>query len=247
VTVQGPCGQRGDGGARDGLRIDRMDADGGCQAAEAAEPSAGRHGRLPGDGVDRGGSRSEHCPQSTNSMLTKLKSMTPKSKPVLMQENTSVEQTTDTLHPDTLPLRSIQDRFRRHFARQIKLSNGIKSPGITPAYSFGTVSQMRPSFRLRRRLKAIDYVQRLTSIPVPRIMDSHLNARGSEHGWILMERIPGAQVGEASARMRPRDFFVHADLSRGNILWDPSMARLRESWTGKWPGFGQSGGSTGKP
>lgn len=52
------------------------------------------------------------------------------------------------------------------------------------------------AFKLRRELEAIQYVQRFTSIPVPRIIDSHLDVPDSEPAWILMERIPGVQLGD---------------------------------------------------
>ncbi|KAL2202249.1 kinase-like protein [Sarocladium strictum] len=52
-------------------------------------------------------------------------------------------------------------------------------------------------FKLRRELDAIEFVRKSTSIPVPRIVASHLGAAPTEAGWILMERNPGVQLGEA--------------------------------------------------
>lgn len=56
-------------------------------------------------------------------------------------------------------------------------------------------------FKLRRELEAIDYVRRFSSIPVPHIINWHLDVPDSELGWILMERIPGIQLGEAWPNM----------------------------------------------
>ena len=53
------------------------------------------------------------------------------------------------------------------------------------------------SFKLQRELDAIEFVQRYTTLPVPRIIDSQLNEESSESTWILMERISGVQLGEA--------------------------------------------------
>ena len=53
------------------------------------------------------------------------------------------------------------------------------------------------SFKLQRELDAIEFVHRFTTIPVPRIIDLQLDEQSSEFTWILMERIPGVQLGEA--------------------------------------------------
>jgi aminoglycoside phosphotransferase (APT) family kinase protein len=52
-------------------------------------------------------------------------------------------------------------------------------------------------FKLLRELDAIKFVQSNTTIPVPRIITSHLDVESTESAWILMERIPGLQLGEA--------------------------------------------------
>lgn len=46
-------------------------------------------------------------------------------------------------------------------------------------------------------MDAIDFVRRSTSIPVPRIVSSQLDVEPAASGWILMDRIPGVQLGEA--------------------------------------------------
>jgi hypothetical protein len=57
-------------------------------------------------------------------------------------------------------------------------------------------------FRLRREVKALEYVRKHTSIPVPRILDtclveSRVNAAYDDEGCIDMTRIYGQQLGEA--------------------------------------------------
>ncbi|RMZ75099.1 hypothetical protein DV738_g5654, partial [Chaetothyriales sp. CBS 135597] len=54
-------------------------------------------------------------------------------------------------------------------------------------------------FKLRREVEALDYVRKSTTIPVPYIIDSHLDVTdpAADHGWILMQRLPGIQLGDA--------------------------------------------------
>ncbi|RMD43303.1 hypothetical protein DV735_g1790, partial [Chaetothyriales sp. CBS 134920] len=53
-------------------------------------------------------------------------------------------------------------------------------------------------FKLRREVEALDYVRKSTTIPVPYIIDSHLDVPDpADHGWILMQRLPGIQLGDA--------------------------------------------------
>jgi Phosphotransferase enzyme family len=70
---------------------------------------------------------------------------------------------------------------------------------------FETASAVRKrgkAFRLRREVEATDFVRSHTSIPVARVLDVHLGADdkdmdASATSWILMERLPGDQLGEA--------------------------------------------------
>lgn len=41
------------------------------------------------------------------------------------------------------------------------------------------------------------HVRNLTSIPMPRIKDAHLNGVDDETSWILMKWVPGKQLDEA--------------------------------------------------
>lgn len=51
------------------------------------------------------------------------------------------------------------------------------------------------AFRLRREVEAMIYAQSHTSIPIPSVLEVHLEDKG-EISWILMERLPGQQLGE---------------------------------------------------
>ena len=55
----------------------------------------------------------------------------------------------------------------------------------------------KDSFRLRREVEAMEYVRGLTSIPIPRILATHISDEDDEPGWVLMERISGQQLGDA--------------------------------------------------
>jgi hypothetical protein len=60
-----------------------------------------------------------------------------------------------------------------------------------------TVRKRGDAFRLRREVEAMNYVQSHTSIPIPFILDTHLDTNGDvEQCWILMKRLPGRQLGE---------------------------------------------------
>lgn len=47
----------------------------------------------------------------------------------------------------------------------------------------------------------MEYVRARTSIPVPRVLETNLGKDDHEEGWMLMERLPGDQLGEAWPRM----------------------------------------------
>ncbi|KAJ6444994.1 phosphotransferase enzyme family domain-containing protein [Purpureocillium lavendulum] len=58
------------------------------------------------------------------------------------------------------------------------------------------------AFRLRREVEAMQFVARRTSIPVPRITETHLDASADPEdlkalGWIVMERMRGRSLGDA--------------------------------------------------
>jgi aminoglycoside phosphotransferase len=51
------------------------------------------------------------------------------------------------------------------------------------------------AFRLRREVEAMIYAKSHTSIPIPSVLEVHLEDK-DEISWILMERLPGQQLGE---------------------------------------------------
>ncbi|OAQ68191.1 phosphotransferase enzyme family domain-containing protein [Pochonia chlamydosporia 170] len=53
------------------------------------------------------------------------------------------------------------------------------------------------SFRLRREAEAMEYIRSRTPIPIPSILDMHIDINDDQPGWILMERIPGRQLDDA--------------------------------------------------
>ncbi len=64
--------------------------------------------------------------------------------------------------------------------------------------SASAVRKCGKAFRLRREFEAMKFVQSHTSIPVARVLDAHLGTDDKdESSWILMERLPGDQLGEA--------------------------------------------------
>ncbi|GJN80292.1 phosphotransferase enzyme family domain-containing protein [Purpureocillium lilacinum] len=61
-------------------------------------------------------------------------------------------------------------------------------------------------FRLSREVEAMEFVASRTSIPIPQIIETHLDAEPtsagrSPLGWILMKRMPGQNLGEAWSTM----------------------------------------------
>ncbi|KAH7375151.1 kinase-like domain-containing protein [Plectosphaerella cucumerina] len=65
-----------------------------------------------------------------------------------------------------------------------------------------TVRRWGDSARLRREVEAMTYVQQNTSIPVPAILEVCLDDESDEDKcWILMERLPGHQLGTAWPEM----------------------------------------------
>ncbi|RBQ91018.1 hypothetical protein VDGD_03415 [Verticillium dahliae] len=56
--------------------------------------------------------------------------------------------------------------------------------------------------RLRREVEAMTFVQRETSVPVPTILEVYFDDHSDEYKcWILMERLPGSQLGTAWPEM----------------------------------------------
>jgi aminoglycoside phosphotransferase len=61
-----------------------------------------------------------------------------------------------------------------------------------------TVRKHKQTFRLRREVEAMNYVQTYTSIPIPAVFETHFE---EEEWWILMKRLPGCQLGESWTKM----------------------------------------------
>ncbi|KAK4151643.1 kinase-like domain-containing protein [Chaetomidium leptoderma] len=63
------------------------------------------------------------------------------------------------------------------------------------------------AWRLRREVEAMDYVRRHTSLLIPTIMetspelDTEYGEKPAPEGWILMERLPGVELGVAWPNM----------------------------------------------
>ncbi|KAG7102612.1 hypothetical protein HYQ44_018422 [Verticillium longisporum] len=56
--------------------------------------------------------------------------------------------------------------------------------------------------RLRREVEAMTFVQRETSVPVPTVLEVYIDDQYDEDKcWILMERLPGSQLGTAWPEM----------------------------------------------
>ncbi|KAB5580707.1 kinase-like domain-containing protein [Coniochaeta sp. 2T2.1] len=73
-------------------------------------------------------------------------------------------------------------------------STFVRNKYVTPE----TIRKQGQTFRLRREIEAMEYVRACcTSIPVPRVLETNLGKDDHEEGWILMERLPGDQLGEA--------------------------------------------------
>lgn len=81
------------------------------------------------------------------------------------------------------------------------LPNPLQFPGCDDDAS-DTFRKRASAFRVRRELEAIEYVQRHASIPIPTVIEGYVPDSGErEEGWILMNRLPGQQLGEAWSHM----------------------------------------------
>lgn len=64
--------------------------------------------------------------------------------------------------------------------------------------SLDKVRKWGDAFRLRREVEAMNYMKSHTSIPIPAILDTHIDGDGDEgQSWIFMTRLTGCQLGEA--------------------------------------------------
>lgn len=60
------------------------------------------------------------------------------------------------------------------------------------------------SFRLRREVEAMKYVRSRTSVPIPAVLDVHLDEDADEAGWFIMECLSGRELGDAWTTMGVR-------------------------------------------
>lgn len=60
-----------------------------------------------------------------------------------------------------------------------------------------TVRKQGKTFRLRREVEAMEFVRSRTLIPLPRVHETHFDRDENEQGWIIMQRLPGDQLGDA--------------------------------------------------
>jgi aminoglycoside phosphotransferase (APT) family kinase protein len=61
----------------------------------------------------------------------------------------------------------------------------------------GMVRKRGDAFRIRREIEAMHHVKLHTSVPIPAILDTHIDSdEDDERSWILMEQLPGRQLGE---------------------------------------------------
>lgn len=65
-----------------------------------------------------------------------------------------------------------------------------------------TVRKRGVKFRIEREIEAMRYVQEHTSIPVPNVIQVHLDESEDEaRSWMLMERLPGVELGSVWTEM----------------------------------------------
>ncbi|KAL2186563.1 hypothetical protein L209DRAFT_662586, partial [Thermothelomyces heterothallicus CBS 203.75] len=75
-------------------------------------------------------------------------------------------------------------------------------PGRIVFQDSDTVRKLGPAWRLQREVEATDFVRRHTSLPVPAVLEIHLEpSSDNERGWFVMERLPGSELGVAWPNM----------------------------------------------
>jgi len=56
-------------------------------------------------------------------------------------------------------------------------------------------------FRLRREIEAMAYVQSHASVPIPIVLEAHVDDQAGTRGCFLMARLPGQQLGRGWSTM----------------------------------------------
>jgi len=65
-----------------------------------------------------------------------------------------------------------------------------------------TVRKQGAWWRIRREVEAMEYVRHRTSIPIPAVIEVHSDSeQGESQRWMLMERLPGVELGAAWPKM----------------------------------------------
>jgi aminoglycoside phosphotransferase (APT) family kinase protein len=75
---------------------------------------------------------------------------------------------------------------------------------VPPGIEFVDADTVRKSgtvFQLQHEVEAMRYVQSNTSLPVPTVLETHLNGERGADGWILMTRLPGQQLDRCWSAM----------------------------------------------
>ncbi|KAL2126803.1 hypothetical protein VTI74DRAFT_215 [Chaetomium olivicolor] len=83
----------------------------------------------------------------------------------------------------------------------IEAPRTLRAAGRLIFESLDTVRKRGVSWRLQREVEAMDYVRCQTSIPIQAIIEVHLDTESDREGWILMERLPGVELGVAWPEM----------------------------------------------
>jgi len=91
-----------------------------------------------------------------------------------------------------------------------------------------TIRKQGQTFRLRREVEAMEYVRACTSTPVARVVETNFGKDEHEDGWILMERLPGDQLGVAW----PAKALVRRRFTSSNHTSSNSMIFVQMAWHG---------------
>jgi len=106
---------------------------------------------------------------------------------------------------------------------------------VLPGIEFVDANTVRKSgrvFKVQREVEAMRYVQSNTSLPVPTILETHLDGERDARGWILMTKLPGQQLGRCWAAM---DAASRAETIRQLKLYLDELHRIRlpaPAWIG---------------
>ncbi|KAK3940148.1 kinase-like protein [Diplogelasinospora grovesii] len=121
----------------------------------------------------------------------------------------------------------------------VESSSVLQAPSRLTLEGPDSVRKRGESSLLRREVEAMNYVQRHTSIPIPTILEVHLDDKSNdENSWILMQRLPGLQLGTAWPKM---DGKARSETIRQLKSYLEQLHQLRP------PGAGWIGSASGGP